>query len=546
LPEPVLTTAAGLPAEQLPRTPAERALAAIWAEVLGRESIGVDENFFEAGGDSIIGMQIAARARAAGLALSVRDVQRHPTVAAQAAIVAAAGGIAEAAAHDDRPLLLPAQRWFFAQEQPDAHHHNMAMLLEIAAGTSPALLERALQAVTALHPALRTGFRDGDGGWKPFVVTVAHVALQRHDVRDCSPELEAREIESVSTRVQTSLVLDEPPLLRAVLFERGEGRTAKLLLALHHLVVDGVSLRVILDDVQRVYRQLAAGGDVAAHHPSTTPQAYAAALEASEREDAFASDGAFRSELRGDVVVPLEPSGTSAENLVGTEGHRAVQLDRDETAVLLAEAARAHSARPDDLVLGAVVEALGAWLGNGSILIDVEMHGRDSAFPGVDLAQSVGWFTTIAPVELELNAGRSTAATVVHARSARGGIAGDGDGSFARGLAPRAEILFNYLGVFRPGVRDGFVVSIAREVVAGERSPHNRRTHLLEINAFVVDDRLEVDVAFSRALLGERTIEAFTANLAAALRAVSRAVPIPDTDLDGDRLERVLSSLGAD
>ena len=152
----------------VPQNSIEALLAAIWAELLGCERIGIHDNFFELGGDSIVGMQVAARALGAGLKLSLRDIHRHPTVAALARIAGGAEPTAADASPAEEPSkLVPIQRWFFAQRQPEPHHHHIALVLEVQPGTRVAALERALDAVIAIHPAFRTGFGSDEN---PFVI----------------------------------------------------------------------------------------------------------------------------------------------------------------------------------------------------------------------------------------------------------------------------------------------------------------------------------------------------------------------------------------
>src|SRR5205085_3356907 len=171
LPEPEQAAAQQAPAIAPPRTDAERRLVEIWAGVLKLSNIGVHDNFFELGGDSILSIQVIARARQAGLGLSAAQMLTHPTVAELAAMaVSSRGERAEQGPVTGEVPLTPIQRWFFEQQSPDVNHWNMALLFESGASLVPSLVRGALRSLLAHQDALRLRFSNTPAGWRQRMV----------------------------------------------------------------------------------------------------------------------------------------------------------------------------------------------------------------------------------------------------------------------------------------------------------------------------------------------------------------------------------------
>ncbi|HEX7239037.1 MAG TPA: amino acid adenylation domain-containing protein, partial [Longimicrobiaceae bacterium] len=246
-----------------PRNEAERTLAGIWAEVLRMEQVGVHDNFFELGGDSILSIQVVARAAGAGLRLSPQLLFQNQTVAE---LAAAAGGAEEAPrAEEEGPAagevpLTPVQRWFFEADLPAPDHWNQAVVLEAGGPVDSDLVERAFAAVAAHHDAFRLRFAREGGEWRQrYAAAGETVPFERVDLSATPGEGIAAAVRERGAALQASLDLARGPVARAAHFECGAGSPARLLVAVHHLAVDGVSWRVLLEDLETAYRQLARG-----------------------------------------------------------------------------------------------------------------------------------------------------------------------------------------------------------------------------------------------------------------------------------------------
>ena len=267
-PDPSLVAAPGYVA---PRTPTERQLAGIWARVLGVPRVGVADNFFELGGDSILSIQVVSRARQAGLALSSQDIFLHQTISDLAAAIqpaepaeptprpdsaARSGGAAASA------LLTPIQRWYFQTYGP-MRHFTMSMWLELTEVVDEAALGRAVDAVVAHHATLRTRFFQRDGVWCQQVTAgPGNGVLGRRDLSTLDEKAQESAVAQAAHELRAGLDLDSGRMFGAVLFTFGPHRPARLLLVAHHLVIDGVSWRILLGDLESAYRQIVAGRPV--------------------------------------------------------------------------------------------------------------------------------------------------------------------------------------------------------------------------------------------------------------------------------------------
>ena len=552
-----------------PRTPAEETLAGIWQQVLAVERVGVHDNFFHLGGDSILSIQIIARANQAGLRLIPRQLFQHQTVAALAAVAGTADAVEaeQGAVSGDAPLT-PIQRWFFASQETDLHHFNQSVLLEVRPGVDASLLSDVMQHLLSHHDALRLRFRRDAVGWRQTHADASEaVSFARVDLSGFAPELQAAAVESNAEELQRSLELSEGPIVRAALFNLGEGRPGRLLLVIHHLAVDGVSWRILLEDLHFGYEQLARGEAVRLAPKTTSFKRWA------ERLSDYAGSEELRRELpywlgqrhAGLKRLPVDATGP---NTVESARTIEVSLDAAETRALLQEVPRAYRAEINAALLSALAESCGAWAGGEALLVDLEGHGREEIFDDVDVSRTVGWFTTVYPVLLEAGGARGAGEALLDVKERLRGVPNKGlgygvmkylgvDAKVAGGLEslPAAEILFNYFGQLDQVLAESPLFTPARESGGATMSARHEREHLLEVNASVVGGRLRVAWTYSENIHSRETIERLADAFAGALRALvadSRTVEgalytpsdFPLAGLDRGQLTRLTRGMG--
>lgn len=532
LPDP--DTAGGREAEfEAPTTEVEKILAELWSRALGLDRVGIHDNFFRLGGDSIIGVQVIARANEAGLQLTSQQLFQHQTVAELAEVA----GVAPKLVADQGPVtgpvpLTPIQHWFFEQELPDLHHFNQPVLLESREPLSPAIWAGGIGHLMEHHDALRLRFERRAEGWHQTCGPPdAAVPFTVVDLGALSKSGRWQELERAATAVQKSLDLTRGPLLRGALFQLGEAPT-RLLLAVHHLVIDGVSSRILLEDLALVCSQLRSGENARLPAKTTSYRDWSAHLaeRADTEQQAEETVSHWLSDARS-VAASLPADFPEGDNRVVYSQTVSVSLDAQETRSLLQEVPATYNTQINDVLLTALVEAFAPQLGARSLCVDLESHGREVLGADLDVSRTVGWFTSFFPVVLDLEGvtlpGEALKTIKEQLRAVPGGGIGYG---LARYLAsderlrreirslPSAQVIFNYLGQLDAADGgDGLFVPVAG-ATGPARSPRGRRSHELVINSRVVGGRLRLDWSYSVQLHRRGTVESLAKRYVEALR----------------------------
>ncbi|MGR3963997.1 non-ribosomal peptide synthetase [Pseudomonas sp. 910_23] len=436
-----------------PRNALEHRLAAIWCAVLNVQQVGLDDNFFELGGDSILSIQVVSRARQAGIHFSPRDLFQHQTVQTLAAVATRSQQVtAEQGVLTGSSGLTPIQHWFFDTDITARQHWNQALVLKPLLLLDPHRLEQALLAVLEHHDALRLSFTRRDAQWHAEHLAVPEggvlMQAQVRDVEQCT---------ALFTDTQRSLDLEHGPLLRALLVDGPQGQQ-RLLIAIHHLVVDGVSWRVLLEDLQNVYRQLSDGQSVSLPAKTSALRDWAARLQAYAGSESLREElSLWQDQLAGPAVtLPVARAQGSLRNRDAETV--SVRLDAETTRQLLQQAPSAYRTQVNDLLLTALARVLCRWSGHDSALIQLEGHGREPLFDEIDLTRSVGWFTSAYPLRLtplaeqgaSIKAIKEQLRGVPHKGLGYGVLRYLADDLCKRSMAalPGADITFNYLGQF--------------------------------------------------------------------------------------------------
>ena len=509
-----------------PRNETEATLAAVWQEVLKLERVGIHDSFFSLGGDSILSLQVIAKARAKGLKLTPKQMFEKPTIAEAAQVAVPIAGKAKAPATEaggDVPLT-PIQSWFFEQNLAEQHHWNQSVLLTAAEPLDGACLAAALQALVKQHDALRLRFIESGGTVRQtHAAQEAHALLQTIDLTQAS---EAEAIADACTRVHASLNIAHGPLLAAAHLRLAAGGE-RVLIAIHHLVVDGVSWRVLLEDLQTAYRQLQAGQPVTLTAKTTSWQAWAEKLHTYAQSPALKSELAYwKSALQPMALPCVNPQG---ENSVGNAKRVELRLPAEETQQLLQRAPAAYRTQINDLLLAALAQTLCRWTASAHALIELEGHGREDLFDDIDLSRTVGWFTSRFPVCL--TSMQEAAATIKSVKSQLRAIPqkgigygllkylGDAEARTALDALPQPQISFNYLGQFEQTQGQG-VFSLATESTGQNRAAANRRSHWIDIVGRVADGTLEFTWIYSPAIHDAADIECLAQDYLTDLRAL--------------------------
>jgi non-ribosomal peptide synthase protein (TIGR01720 family) len=523
-----------LQAESVPRTRAEEILAQIWREVFHREVLSIHDNFFELGGDSILSIQIIFKANRAGLHLTPKQIFQHQTIAELAAVATTETLKAFQGLVTGSLPLTPIQHRFFAQNLPEPQHFNQAFLLEVSPTLNPELLQQALQQLLVHHDALRLRFNQTEAGWQQFnALPDKTVPFSRIDLSTLQEEALSQTIESTSDQLQASLNLNSGPLLRVALFHLGTEKPSRLLLVIHHLAVDGVSWRILLEDLKTAYQQLESGKPIQLPPKTTSFKHWAEKLTEYAFSPAAKKELTYWSNIATPKITHLPVDYKGGDNTKASARSVKVSLKEDETRALLQGIHKAYHTQINDILLTALVQVLATWSGSESVRIDLEGHGREEILPDVDLSRTVGWFTTIFPVHLELKAIENLGEVIESIKEQLRAIPNRGigygvlrylskDAEITSQLSsiPQAEVSFNYLGQFDWGMQENSFIKLASESVGSEHSQLGQRSHLLEINGLVVENQFQLEWTYSENFHQRATIESLAQDFAASLRTL--------------------------
>ena len=521
-----------------PRTAVEEILCEVWAGVLKLERVGVAENFFEVGGDSILAIQVVSRARRRGLKLVPRQLFEHPTIARLAEVAERVDAGAEEAPQGpvtgEAPLM-PFQQRFLEGTHPNRSHFNQGLLLRPREALEAGRLARAAAALETHHDALRLRFRQAeDGTWRQVHAEVGTRApLVVVDLSGLRGAAQGEALEAATEQVQRSLDIGSGPLLRMGYFALGAGDPGRLLVVIHHLAVDGVSWRVLLEDLESAYTQLARREEVRLPAKTTSWRAWAERLAEHARSDALAGEAAYWAARAALEVRPLPVDDAGAQNTVSAARGVGVRLSEAETQALLRKVPQAYRTQIDEVLLCALAGALARWTGERRVRIDLEGHGREEeTVGGVDLSRTVGWFTSLYPVVLELpesgGVGAALKATKEQLRSVPGKGIGYGllryvarsEAGAELARAPEAEVVFNYLGQLDQAVSAETFFGFAPESAGAAMDPRSPRPHRLEVTGAVRAGRLELQIGYAEGVHRRETVERLAEGYAGELRAI--------------------------
>jgi aryl carrier-like protein len=483
-----------------PRNEVEATLAEIWAQVLRQERVGVEDNFFELGGDSIQSIKIVARAGQRGLKLSVRQLFDHQIIAelAREIHLSEDAGAEQGAVSGVVPLT-PIQRWFFELDLAQPHHFNQSFLFQPRQRLEAALLRQALEDVVAHHDALRLYYQRAADGWEQHhALPGAQIALEEIDLSALDEGAQATEVASAADRLQGSFVLEHAPLVRVGVFDLGV-RGQRLLMVIHHLVIDLVSWRIVLEDLQHAYEHRSRGEPIALPAKTHSFKAWSEGLSAY----------GFSAELQAEQTYWLNQPWVSARRLPRDANASAPmvaafsELDEEQTQALLQSVPPVYRTQINDVLVTALARAFHEQLGLHQLLVGLEGHGREEIGPGVDVSRTVGWFTSVFPVLLpagDEDPGAALKAVKERLRAIPNRGLGYGvlrylaEDSAEQPLAslPEPEIWFNYLGRLDGELTDTPWLATAREYQGRSHGDRNRPLHAIDINGGISDGRLRL------------------------------------------------------
>ncbi len=499
-----------------PTNETEEILIKIWKEVLGVENIGINDNFFSLGGDSIKAIQVSSRLYKYNMKLDVKQLFQNKTIGIISKYVEYSNSESNQEPVTGEVLETPIQKWFFEHSFTDMHHWNQAIMLHAEKGFDESIINKVFIKILEHHDALRAFYEINKQEVKQFIKPINEnmYDFEVYDYRNISDYL--KRIETKSSEIQASIDLKKGPLVKLALFKTTEGDN--LLIAIHHLVVDGVSWRIILEDFGMGYNQCMNNQNIEFQLKTDSYKLWAEALNKYSSSDEISKEIEYWTALENSNITPLNNSisdyiaskeALSARSKLKDSDVLTIEFTVEQTEKLLKEVNSAYNTEINDILLSALGYSLREWTGNSNILIGLEGHGREESVGNINIKRTIGWFTSMYPVLLDMSKDDSLAYQIKSIKESLRQIPNKGIGyGILKYLTPienrqgltfnlTPEISFNYLGQFEENnATDIFSVL---GISAGDSvSLESERINLIDINGIISQGKLILSFSYSK------------------------------------------------
>lgn len=526
-----------------PRNPVEHQLAAIWQSVLHRPSVGIHDDFFEIGGDSLLALQIISRANKAGIKISAKQFFEDATIASCARKQIANSEEPSESTQDsdicDSIVMTPVQQWYLETRTVDPHHFNLSALFDVNGDLDPECLRKAIDAVTRLHAALRMNYIREAAGWRQFIANDhredwLEIIDLTHLPPEEEPETKLREI----NHWQHGVRLEDGPLIKFVYFNRS-GNPDQLLIVIHHLVIDGVSWRILLEDLESTYEHLVQGkvndnrhltakfSQWTAHYPNYL------STHAAEAGRAYWMHRTVPVERNRQVNWPTQ----SRESYLEEQNEMiSSSIAPDLTRKLLESVPLENDCTMEEALLALLALSFLEHTGDAKLDVTLDRHGRQAFNNEIEVFRSVGWFTSFFPVSFDVS-GRETFSSALKAiKASLGEVPNQGvdygilryfgtqeEQSKIRSL-PKPEVCFNYLGEFDHVLGTSNYFCLSLDDFGRQRSPRHMADHLLEVNVSIMQESMQIHTAFHRQFFERTKIRRFHQTLTGKIEALAQSI----------------------
>ncbi|MFT5822223.1 MAG: amino acid adenylation domain-containing protein [Crocinitomix sp.] len=520
-------------------TEQERILVSIWEEVLKRESISVKDSFYNLGGDSIKSIQVITRVKQLGFALKVEDILGTPVLGELALLMKEATQYVDQGEVNGFVELTPIQHWFFESgEIKDLNHYNQAVLLKSAKIIDRGALDKTLAALVSQHDALRMIYRRNEGVWEQINQddTDKKYALYFHDLSEVADPTEQMSL--IGQELQSNISIEEGPLFRVVQFRLKDGDRIGLIC--HHLIIDGVSWRILLEDLSSLYAGFNKGIVQGLPLKTDSFKKWALAQKEYASSEKLENERSYWKEISKQEIKSLKRIDASSttdnsdeqENIVSMESFR---LNAETTELLQTKVHDVYRTEINDLLLTALGIAIKEAFSINKTVLKMEGHGREDILDSVDISRTIGWFSTVYPFILQIAESKDYTESLIGVKEALRKVPNKGIGyGILKHLSEEGidgeiipEIIFNYLGDFGSNASndENSVFEYAAESIGRNMSKENRDHSLLDISGILINNELNISVAYSKSIYDADSIknltEAYQKNLQLLIEELS-------------------------
>ena len=477
-----------------------------------------------------------SKANQMGLKLSPKQLFQYQTIAELATVVGTDKQIkANQGLVTGMIPLTPIQHWLFEQDLPDVNYFNQSALMEVPSTVNPELLKQVIQALLNHHDALRLRYiQENESLTQVNDPAKDVVPLTVVDLSQLSPNEQKTAIIAKDEETQRSLNLTTGEIVKVVLFNLGKEQPSQLLIVIHHLAIDGISWRILLEDLATAYQQISQGQEIKLPLKTTSFQDWSNQLVIySQSEKLQQERNYWLSQLTEEIAsLPMDYPWTQESNQLSSAKAFQLFLNEEETRGLLQDVPGVYNTQINDVLLTALLESFSQWTGEKSLIVDLEGHGREDLFEVIDLSRTVGWFTTLFPVRLEGSQTGQLPETLKSVKEQLRRLPNRGIGyGVLKYLSKngeinqqfenltKAQVSFNYLGQFDQVLSASGVLGEVKEWKT-ERSLVGDRSHLLEISGLIRSQKLEMQFVYSEKVHQRDTIERLANGFMSALKSL--------------------------
>ncbi len=512
---------------EAPRNSIERLLVEIWQELLNSSEIGINDNFFHLGGDSIKAIQLSSKIQKCGLQVDLNMLFQYPTIKSLSAQVKGLRVEAPQGKIEGPVMLTPIQQEFFSANHPEPNHFNQSVMLFSKTNLVEEYVLTALNALCDHHDALRLRYDISKKAVEQWCDDNAEESfvLSTFDMETVdSPE---KEILFEAEKIQQSLSIEKGPVLHCGIFHTSQGDY--LLVVAHHLVIDGVSWRILLEDFVDIYRNLESGHSFELPSKTSSYQQWAAKLNSYASDSALLCQLDYWQKVVETPVLELPRNKVARENSLKITEVQSMHLTPEMTEKLVSQVHKAYDTQINDLLLTALALSINDWIGTSKVRVHLEGHGREDLFDELNLNRTIGWFTSLFPVLLPVEAPELLGDCIKGIKENLREVPDKGigygilshlsslDGSKMVSLHP--EIVFNYLGQFDKDAGDGLFVR--SDLSSGKnKSDSCFREQVLGINGSITNGALHLRFDYNILEFSETTITNFVSSFKDHLEAI--------------------------
>lgn len=512
-----------------PETENERILLEIWKEVLSLEKLSVHDNFFESGGDSILAIQVVAKANKTGLKINTKQIFQYPTIYQLSRVAKTSSIIHERIMKEGSIPLTPIQKWFFEQNLVQINHWNQSVLLQVREKIDIKLLNDIFNTIIQHNDAFHLRYKFSSIGmtkWGQYYFRQEdNIGVEKIDLSSFGNTLISKAIQDNASRIQSELNITAGPLIRIAYFDTGPDRNDLLLIIIHHLIVDGISWRILLKEVEMLFTQAKRNQELKLYASGSSFQEWCFRIDELSQSDQIKRDTEFWSDFGKRKFHALPVDFNRKENTEASGCTITSVYDELRTSQLIHQINSKYHTKTNEILLSALLQTFARWTGQHNLLLEIEGHGRDLILDNLEVSDTIGWFTNIFPVWLESKKISDTGYTICAVKEQLRSIPNNGISygmlkysndqevsAFLKDI-PSSQISFNYLGQFDQLKSEGFIFDMANEGKGIERGLENRRRYLIDVSAIIVNGCLNVQWIFSSSIYRPQTIQTLADNL---------------------------------